>query len=93
MMKNILKHANPECTEQRPTCARILDPKNQDKMKRRRAGVVHTNWCGFHRWWEVSKDWKSFLKTAEELCNRILERYKDKKVRDFPLVGKKDVQK
>ena len=41
MMRNILTHANPEWREQRSICARILHPKNQDRMKRRRAGVVH----------------------------------------------------
>ena len=72
MMENILKHANPEWREQRSTCAKILDPQNHDKVRRRRAGVVHTNWdnlwmkwTGCQRWWEVSKDWKRFVKTAE----------------------------
>ena len=85
--------------EQRSICARILDPENQDRMKRRRAGVVHTNWdklmmkwSGCQRWWEVSKDWKSFVKTAEELRKRSLERDKDRKWRDLLLIGKKDVQ-
>ena len=32
------------------------------------------------------------MKTAEELCKRTLERDKDKMVRDFPLIGKEDVQ-
>ena len=40
--ENILMHACPECSEQRSTSARASDPKNQDKMKRRRAGVVGT---------------------------------------------------
>ena len=44
MMRNILRHANAEWREQKSTCAKILDPKNPDKMKRRRAGVAHTNW-------------------------------------------------
>ena len=44
MMRSILMHAYPECSEQRSTSARASDPKNQDKMKRRRARVVHTNW-------------------------------------------------
>ena len=43
MMRSILTHAIPEWMEQRSICARILDPKNQDRMKKRRAGVVHTN--------------------------------------------------
>ena len=49
-------------------------------------------WSSCQRWWDVSKDWKSFVKTAEELCKRTLERDKGKKVRDFPLIGKEDVQ-
>ena len=68
------------------TCARFLDPKNQDKMKRRRAGVVHTNWdnlwtkwSGSQRWWEGFEDWKSFIKTAEELCKRNLIKDMDQK--------------
>ena len=63
MMRHTLTHAN----EQRSICARILVPKNQDKMKRRRAGVVHTNWdklmfkwANSRRWREASKDWESF---------------------------------
>ena len=57
----------------------ILDPKNQDRMKRRKPGVVHTNcddlmkkWSGCQRWWDVSNDWKSLVKTAEGLCKRTL---------------------
>ena len=79
------------------TCARVMDPKNQDWMKRRRAGVVHTHfdnlmmkWSGCQRWWEVSNDWKSFVKTAEELCKRILKRDEDKVVRGFSLTEEKD---
>ena len=44
MMRNFLTHANPEWRGQRSTSARIQDPANQDKMKRRRARVVHANW-------------------------------------------------
>ena len=44
VMRNILKNANAEWKEQRSTCAKILDSENHDKMKRRRAGVDHTNW-------------------------------------------------
>ena len=65
MMRNILTHANLELREQRSICARILDPKTQDRMKRRRAGVVHTTWDnlmmkwnGTQTWWEFSNDWK-----------------------------------
>ena len=71
MMENILKHANPEWREQRSTCAKILDPKNHEKMKRRRVGVVHTNWdtvwmkwSGCQRWWEVTKDWKKLTENS-----------------------------
>ena len=64
MIENILKHANPEWREQRSTCAKILDPKNHDKMKRRRAGEVHTNWD--------EMEWLSKMgevsKTLEKLC-------------------------
>ena len=31
------------------------------------------------RWWEVSKDWKSFVRTAEELRRRTLVRNVDTK--------------
>ena len=48
--------------------------------------MVHTNWdnlwtkwSGSQRWWKVSKDWKSFIKTAEELCKRNLIKDMDKK--------------
>ena len=99
MMRNILTHANPEWRQQRSTCARILDPKNQDRMKRRKAGVVHTNWdnlmvrwSGSQRWWEVSNDWKSFVKTAEELCTRTLGKHEDKKRRECSLTGSEDTQ-
>ena len=50
-----------------------VHPRNQDKMKRRRAGGTYTNrdnlctkWSGHQRWWEDLGDWKSFKKTAEE---------------------------
>ena len=95
MMENILKHANPEWREQRSTCAKILDPQNHDKMKRRRAGVVHTNWdnvwmkwSGCQRWWEVTKDRKNLLKTAQEFCRRTLIRDVDKK-KESPLLKEK----
>ena len=71
MMENILKHANPEWREQRSTCAKILDPKHHDKMRRRRAGVVHTNWhnlrmkwSGCQRWWEVTKRLEKLCKNS-----------------------------
>ena len=93
MMKMFLTHANPECRKQRSICARILDPKNQDRMTRRRVGVVHTNWVnlmmtwsGCQRWWEVPNDWKSFVKTAEGLGKRTLERDEDTKKRGFSLI-------
>ena len=31
-------------------------------------------WSGSQRWWEVSKDWKSFVQTAEDLRKRTLGR-------------------
>ena len=59
--------------------------------------MVHTNWdnlmmkwSGCQRWWEVSNDWKSLVKTAEELCKRILKRDEDKKARGFSLIGRED---
>ena len=96
MMKIILTHANPEWGEKRSTGARVLDPKNQDRVKRSRAGVVHTNWdnlmmkwSGCQRWWRVSNDWTSCVKTAEKLCKRILKKEEDRKVKGFSLTGKK----
>ena len=90
MVRNILTHANLEWREQSSICARILDLTNQDRMKTRRACVVHTNWdnlmmkwSGCQRLWEVSNDRKSFVKTAEELCKRTLERDEDKEKRGF----------
>ena len=56
--------------------------------------MVHTNWdnlwrrwSGSQRWWEVSKDCKSYLKTAEDLCRGTLIRDVDKK-KECPLVEK-----
>ena len=40
-MKNILMHAKTEWREQ-SAVAQVLDPKNKNSMKRRRAGVVFT---------------------------------------------------
>ena len=92
MIRNLLTHANPGWREQGSTSVRIPDPKNQDKMKRRRAGVVHTNWnnllmkwSGCEMWWECSEDWKSYVKMAEELCKRILKKDEDCKESVFPL--------
>ena len=98
MMRSILTQANPEWREQRSICARILDPKNQDKMTRRRAGVVHTNWdnlmfkwANSQRWWEASKDWESFdwesfVIITEELCKRCL-RNEDNQTRGLAMNG------
>ena len=90
MMRNILTHANPEWREQRSICARILDPKIKDKMRRRRAGVVHTNWDNLmfkwahsQRWWETSTDWESFGNTVEDVCKRTLGRDEDNKMKGF----------
>ena len=76
-----------------------MDPQNQDSMKRRRAVVVDTNWdnlmmkwSGIQRWWQVSNDWKSLVKTAEDLCKRTMERDEDKKKRGFSLIGREKVQ-
>ena len=55
MVKNMLIHDKPERREQRSTSERVLDPKNQDKMKRRRAGVVHTNWDNFMMKWILQR--------------------------------------
>ena len=62
MMRSILIHANPMWKDQRLTNAKVLDPKNKSKMKRRRAGVVHTNWdslmtrwSGSQRWWKQAR--------------------------------------
>ena len=41
MMRDILRHADPLWRDWRSTNARLLDPRNQDTMKKRRAGVVH----------------------------------------------------
>ena len=48
--------------------------------------MVHTNWDNLwirwtecQRWWEVSKDCKSFVKTADEVRRRTLIRDVDKK--------------
>ena len=86
-MRSILTHANLEWSEQRSVCARILDPKNQDRMNRRRAGVVHANWdnlmlkwSGSQKWWEVSKDGISFVKTAEDLRERTLKESNSRRV-------------
>ena len=85
MMRDILRHADPLWRNQRSTNARLLDPRNQNKMKRRRAGVVHTNWdslmtrwSGCRRWWESCKGWENFVKAAEELCKRALKREENK---------------
>ena len=67
MMRNILTHVYLKWREQRSTSARVPDPENQDKMKRRRTGVVHTTqdkifmkWSGCKRWLEFSEDWEKF---------------------------------
>ena len=77
MKRSILMHANLLWRDRRSTNARLLGPRNQNKMKRRRAGVVHTNWdslttkwSGCQRWWDSCKGWESFVSAAEELCKR-----------------------
>ena len=53
----------------------------QDEKEKSRSGSQKSSGC--QRWWEVSNDWKSFVKTVEELCKRILKRDEDKKMRGF----------
>ena len=62
MMGNILIHANPKWREQRSTNARLLDPKKQNKTKRRRAGVAHTNWDNLMTKWSDSQRWRETSK-------------------------------
>ena len=57
MMRCILMQANPIWRDQRSTNARLPGLWNENKIKRRRAGVVHTNrgslmtkWSGCQRW-------------------------------------------
>ena len=84
MMKNVLMHANLEWREQRSAATLLLDPKNKNKMTRKRAGVVYTSWdslmtrwSDLFRWWETDKDWDSFVMTAEEVCGRKLRKTKE----------------
>ena len=70
-------------------------------MKRRKAGVVHTNWdhiwikwSGSQRWWEVPGDWKSFTKAAADLSQRVLVKEEDeKKGKSFEEGREKDKSK
>ena len=57
MMRNILTHANLEWREQKSISARVLDPKNQDRMERRKAGVVQTNWDNLKVKWSGCQRW------------------------------------
>ena len=50
-------------------------------------------WSGCKKWWESSKDWKSFVKTAEELCKRILKRDEDRMVGGISRTEGKDKTK
>ena len=75
--RQILRHANLLWRDQRWTNARLLDPRNQNKMKRMRAGVPHTNWdslmkkrSGDQRWWESYKGWESFAKAARRAVQK-----------------------
>ena len=85
MMRVILRHANQRWRDPRSTNARLLDPRSQNKMKRRRAGVVHTNWdslvtkwSGCQRWWDSCTRWENFVSVAEELGKRALKRDENK---------------
>ena len=79
MVRDILRRADFLSRDQRSTNARLLGPRNQNKMKRRSAGFVHTNltalwWkrSGCQRWWESCKGWESFVKAVEELSAKEL---------------------
>ena len=51
MMRDILRHASPLWRDQRSTNARLLGPRNQNEMKRRRAGFVPANWDSLMTKW------------------------------------------
>ena len=77
-MRDILRHANQLWRDPRSTNARLLDPRSQNKMKRRRAGVVHTNWdslvtkwSGCQRWWDSCTRWENFVSAAEDLGKEL----------------------
>ena len=62
--------------------------------------MVHTNWdnlwtrwSGSQKWWKVSNDRESLVKTAEELCKRTLGRQDDKKREEGPFTGKEGTQR
>ena len=85
MMRDNLRHVNPFWRDQRSTSARLLDPRNQNEMKRRRVGVAHTTWDNFmtkgsgcQRWWDSCKGWESFVRAAEEVCKRAPKREENK---------------
>ena len=44
-------------------------------------------WTGTQRWWEISKDWESFVKTAEDLRKRSLRRNEENKMKGLSLNG------
>ena len=87
MMRHILTHANPEWREQRSTCARSLDPKNQDRMKK------EESWCGAYELGQSDgeMEWlpkmvvkflkvgKRLVKTGEELCEKDTEKRRGQK--------------
>ena len=79
MMRSILMHANPMWRKQRSTNAKKgTGTWTYCQMKRRRTGVVHTNWdslimkwSGSQRWWETTQGagtvlWAQQKKSAEE---------------------------
>ena len=49
-------------------------------------------WSGCQRWWGVTKDWKSLVKTAEQLCRRTTVKDEDTKKSSLPSVEIEDVQ-
>ena len=93
MMRDILRRADLLSRDQRSTNARLLDPRNQNKMKTRSAGVVHTNWTAL--WWKRPKSSAQELQkgmrakrhnAGTEMINRM-ERVRKK------MAGKKRIMK
>ena len=51
--------------------ARVLDPRNQDRMKRRRAGVVHTHWDNLWTKWSGDQRWWESLRTGKDSSRKL----------------------